>query len=254
MSTLRNTKIVKRKNNSHESKAEPPKKTLKKNELLMEYKALQQKNEALEEVNKVLLQEKKELLEANCLLEETIQLLEKSLSSSKMEKKSITSQTEIMRCEECEYPADALHDLVDHMHEFHPMESLEQLIKCHHCEQKFQTKNDLMNHRKLVHTDKVHPCIYFSEGKCDRGDLCWYSHDKTKLLTEYKCSICEHKFKLKSSLMNHRKKEHRIDVPMCRAEQNDSCKHGSENCCFNHMNENRETANGNIDDTNLVIR
>ena len=63
---------MKRKNNSHESKAEPPKKTLKKNEILMEYKALQQKNEALEEANKVRLQEKKEVIEANCVLEETI--------------------------------------------------------------------------------------------------------------------------------------------------------------------------------------
>ena len=55
------------------------------------------------------------------MLEETVKLLEKR--SSGVEKKSAEVQTEIIRCEECEFPAEDVQDFVDHMHEFHPLNS-----------------------------------------------------------------------------------------------------------------------------------
>ena len=93
---------VKRKNVSSETKAEPTKKALKKNDILLQFKALQEKYEALVEENNILLQEKKNNIESIRLLEETVQILE--TKSSKVEKKSVTVQTEIIRCEECVFP------------------------------------------------------------------------------------------------------------------------------------------------------
>ena len=48
MANFGNTRMDKRKN-QHETKAEPPKKALKKDELLIRHKALEQRNEALEQ-------------------------------------------------------------------------------------------------------------------------------------------------------------------------------------------------------------
>ena len=110
--------VVKRKNDSKEVKLEPAKKALKKNDLLIQYKNLQQKYDALEQEHKILVQDKKENIEAILMLEETVKLLE--IQSNKVEKKSVVVQTEIIRCEECEFPAEDVHDLVNHMHEIHP--------------------------------------------------------------------------------------------------------------------------------------
>ena len=136
------------------------------------------------------------------MLEETVKLLE--LKSSKVEQKTVTVQTEIIRCEECEFPAENIHDLVYHMHEFHPLES-EIDIKCHYCGENFETKGDFMTHRKDAHIEKVNLCRFFAEGKCDFGDGCWYNHCKTGSINydkiEYKCRVCDKIFVNRHDLM-----------------------------------------------------
>ena len=62
---------VKRKNVSNETKAEPAKKALKKNDILIQLKTLQAKYEALEEQNNILRQEKKNDIGSILMLEET---------------------------------------------------------------------------------------------------------------------------------------------------------------------------------------
>ena len=166
---------VKRKNVSTETKAEPAKKALKKCDILLQFKALQEKYDILEEENNILIQEKKSDRDAILMLEETIKLLE--IQSAKVEKKSVTVQTEIIRCEECEFPAEDMHELVDHMHGSHPLE-LESEFKCHF-EECFVDKKHLMQHRKEYHIEKVKPCSYFIEGKCDFDEECWYLHGST---------------------------------------------------------------------------
>ena len=62
-------------------------------------------------------------LQAIDLLEETVNILENKLNISKVEKivLTVSAQTEVIRCEEGEYPAEDMHDLVDHMHGSHPL-------------------------------------------------------------------------------------------------------------------------------------
>ena len=77
---------VKRKNVSNETKAEPAKKALKKNDILLQLQALQAKHKALEEENSILIQERKTNIESILMLEETVKLSE-LLSSKVVQKK-----------------------------------------------------------------------------------------------------------------------------------------------------------------------
>ena len=241
---------VKRKNVSNETKAEPAKKALKKNDILLQLQALQAKHKALEEENSILIQERKTNIESILMLEETVKLLERK--SSKVDKKSVTVQTEIIRCEECEFPAEDINDLVYHMHEFHPLER-ESDIRCHYCGENFETKRDLMIHRKNAHIEKVKLCSYFAEGKCIFGDECWYNHSKTESnydKTEYKCKVCDKMFLNRHDFMHHRKKQHAQNVPLCKNALKGTCHFGVKNCWFNHnenesMNENGSKENSN---------
>ena len=154
---------AKRKNDSSaDTKIEPALKALKKNDIIIQFKALQQKYEAVEEKNKILLQENQNHIEAISLLEETVQLLENK--SAKVEQKSVTVRTEIIRCEECEFPAEDVHELVYHMFEFHPLQGNEKGMECHYCSEEFKSKNELMFHRKLNHIEKVQICFNFNDG------------------------------------------------------------------------------------------
>ena len=108
---------TKRKNESTDIKTEPALKALKKNDIIIHFKTLQDKYEALENQNKILMEEQKNHVEAILLLEETVKVLEGR--TSQVEHTSVTVQTEIIRCEECEFPADDMNDLVYHMYESH---------------------------------------------------------------------------------------------------------------------------------------
>ena len=110
----------KRKNEASDVKIEPAMKALKKNDLILQFRALQEKYKAIEDQNTILLQEKKNHIEAILLLEETVIILEKK--TSKVEQRTSSAQTEIIRCEECEFPAETINDLVFHMYEFHTLE------------------------------------------------------------------------------------------------------------------------------------
>jgi hypothetical protein len=66
-----------------------------------------------------------------------------------------------------------------------------------------------MMHREELHMEKVGPCRFFLEGKCDRRDAdYWSSHEMNKSgknLQEYTCSFCGKVFKMRSDFMHHRK-------------------------------------------------
>ena len=68
---------TKRKQESLDVKIEPARKALKKNDLIIQFKDLQQKYEKLEKQNMILLQEKENCTESILLLEETVKILEK---------------------------------------------------------------------------------------------------------------------------------------------------------------------------------
>jgi hypothetical protein len=54
-----------------------------------------------------------------------------------------TDEIDIMRCDECDYPAQDICDLGAHVFEICSSESYDDLITCHYCEVKLKTKDDL---------------------------------------------------------------------------------------------------------------
>ena len=200
---------------------------------------------------KILQQENIDLLEENKLQREKISMLERKLElGDKPEKTSMSVQTEDMNrmfCVECEYPAEDLFDLGEHMYEVHAELNDEYTIACHYCGNHFKSKGDLMIHRKKAHEERVSQCSLFLEGKCTFGEECWYSHknNSRKTLAEYKCKICEKVFKVKSEFMKHRRNEHIESVPLCRDASNGTCHFGNMKCWFNHEDVENLNENGN---------
>ena len=117
----------------------------------------------------------------------------------------------IMFCNECEYPAEDIYDLGEHMYEIHSSRyegEGEVSLFCeicndrfttnleltahgekHHresisiqykfCDEAYTNKRDLMMHNKQVHIETVSPCWNFSLGNCEFGDqACWFRHSE----------------------------------------------------------------------------
>ena len=182
---------------------------------------------------------------------EKIKHLESKVKSLEEVKEMFDSQPKIARtttgglllfCNECEFPADDLYDLGQHMYEYHT-EGNENKIVCHYCDETFETKDEVMKHRKKAHKEKVKQCIYFSAGKCHYGDeLCWFNHSKSNqnpldTESEIKCKHCDKTFKLRAEFMKHRKRYHPDFVPVCNNFTNGNCEYPT--CWFKH-NENED--------------
>jgi hypothetical protein len=105
----------------HDKKCLESKNVSETTSLKFQFESLKQKYDALDVVNK-------KNVEAIGLLKETIKHMENQKSSKELVKRSISVQTEqitcvpteeIMFCNVCEYPAEDLYDLGEHMFEFH---------------------------------------------------------------------------------------------------------------------------------------
>ena len=236
---------MKRKNVTNEVKAEPEKKCLKKSDLLLEYNALQQKFDALQAKYNILDEENATHMDALEMLEETVKLLESKLPNVEQKSSSVQTetsrnqnstamQTESLELKDCEFPTKHVNNLAEPIQGSNLIQNVQHSIKCYYCEQRFETKRELMEHRNKDHEEKAQFCSYFSEGKCDFDESCWYSHDQPTVIPEIKCNICGQIFQGKSSFMKHRKKYHIKNVPKCRSLQNGTCQYGSENCWFKH--------------------
>ena len=76
----------------------------------------------LKKENEVLITENKKNIEMICMLEETVKLLEKKLNYVETAHNNVETQTDEqdhMRCNECEYPAEDIYDLGEHLYKFH---------------------------------------------------------------------------------------------------------------------------------------
>ena len=193
-------------------------------------------NEALRELNK---RKDDKIFE----LEKTIVIIKAKENTSK----TVSAQTEDldrMWCIECEYPAEDLYDLGEHMYEIHAEENSDYTISCYYCGNNFKSKEDLMVHRKKAHVEKVGLCKFFAEGHCERAGDCWFRHDKTAE-KEFKCILCDKIFKTRYDFMHHRKNEHPEIVPECK-ENYGKCKLGVTKCWFIHND-------GGIDEGNNIV-
>ena len=257
-----NTRVGKRKNSTMEAKIEPPLKTMKKNELLSEYKSLLKKFEVLQDENKVLLENQKTNLEAINILEEKILVMENHMVSPVGAKKNLINssvQTDPIKCEECDYSADNIHHLVDHMHGVHSIEDddfdYECSFRCEHCGKGFHESNNLKIHVQHEHSEEVKNCKHFLEGKCFFGETCWFSHDQNIEIEKIKCLFCDYSFDSKSELMSHRKTEHPNRVKKCKYENNGSCQHGPNFCWYKHTEIQKNVEiDENIEPNNTITR
>ena len=110
--------------------------------LFSQMEILVKENEALKELNR---RKDERIID----LENTLELIKEKGKSSQ----SVTVQTKDLKrmwCIECEYPAEDLYDLGEHMYEFHAEENDEYTISCYYCGNYFESKEDLMIHRKKV--------------------------------------------------------------------------------------------------------
>ena len=234
-----NSKGGKRKNNASELKIEPPKKSLKKDELLAQYNYLFKLFNDIREENKILRESQKKS-------DEEIENLKKRLVAEIIQKDSLVNgdkelvnvsvQTEVISCEECESPAENIYDLVDHMHREHPLEDYEFDWRCEHCERGFHEKTKLLLHIENVNNEANKVCKHFLEGNCFFGNECWFRHEKDREMQKIKCMFCDCSFDSKSELMSHREKKHLSRVKQCRNNRNGRCQHGP-NCWYNHDHE-----------------
>ena len=95
------------------------------------------------------------------------------------------------------------------------------IFKCDSCDMSFHTKQDLMIHRKKEHIEKVPTCWNYIEGNCLWENSCWFNHTDNSSTLE-KCNICGQKFKTIKDLKLHKKNQHPINVPLCRAEESNT--------------------------------
>ena len=190
---------------------------------------LQLENQALKEENK------------NIVILE-IEQMERLSNSNKKTIGVQIEDIERMFCIECEYPAEDVFDLGEHMYEVHAELNDDYTISCYYCGNYCKTKGDLMVHRKKAHPEKFNLCRYFAAGHCDFDNECWFNHSDTtspsvKTLTNFKCTLCEKVFHSRSDFMTHRKKEHHESIPLCKGAGNGMCHFGSSKCWYNHIEE-----------------
>ena len=93
---MNNSRVAKRKVNASVAKIEPPKKALKKNELVEQAHALQKELINLKEVNRILTENQKKHIQTIHLLEETVTVLQNKKNDSEKEHKNTIDNLEEM--------------------------------------------------------------------------------------------------------------------------------------------------------------
>ena len=130
------------------------KKPLTKAELIVKFKALEERSDKLAEENKALAEENQTLRVRVTSLESSKQQIAKETIENETQTIEIDAENEIeesFNCKTCVFEADDIYDLDAH---WFSTKCGDSLIACHFCEMNFQTKGDLMKHRKHNHPEK----------------------------------------------------------------------------------------------------
>ena len=227
--------VLKRRQNTHlvcidPKKKNAPTKVQNKAELIQELKVMKDLNNDLEEENRknmVIIGE----------LKEKLFLLQKEEQKDLAHGASQTDDADLLLCEECEFPAETLFELGEHMGEFHT--GLR--IPCNFCPDIYVTREELEKHEKEVHNS-----LTSNEEK----DYPRAHQDMKK----FKCKFCERNFQDKNALMKHNKDEHKENVRACWNIQKGKCDY--KECWFSH--ETKESHDNKkyrckICDTNFIM-
>ena len=102
-----------------------------------------------------------------------------------------TDDGDLLLCKECEYPAETLYELGEHVGEYHT--GLR--IPCSSCPDIYTSKKELEKHESEEHNQ------YKEETLKDHRDI-----------ETFNCRFCEKNFRTKRELMKHNKKMHKENV------------------------------------------
>ena len=221
--------VLKRRNNSH-SLCIDPKKTnnIKRNptkaDLMQELKDMKQLNKALEEENK----RNHESIE---VLRKKVASLQKQKATEFADAGSQTADSDILLCEECEFPADTLYELGEHVGEAHS--GLR--IPCNFCSDIYTTKESLEKHEEEVHNQT--PASTTVDSLCNNYSILNKDQEEhpsinNQVTEKFKCKFCDEEFVGKYDLMMHNRKEHQDKLSICWNYQG-GCKYHP-NCWFSH--------------------
>ena len=137
--------VLKKRQNSHLICIDPKKKNIPgkaqaKADLIQELKTLKSLNDSLEDENRKNMVTIEDLKEKLCLLQkkETVNLVHGA---------SQTEDSDLLLCDECEFPAETLYELGEHVGDFHT--GLR--IPCNFCAYIYVTKKELEKHEEEVH-------------------------------------------------------------------------------------------------------
>ena len=221
--------VLKRKNNSHSLCIDPKKtNTLKKNptkaDLVQELKEIKQINEALEEENK----RNNEIIE---VLKKKVASLQKQKASECTDNGSQTDDNDILLCEECDFPADTLYELGEHVGESHT--GLR--IPCDFCSDIYTTKESLEKHEEEIH-NQTHASkaidSHYNTNSIMNNDEEENQSTNKQGREIFKCKFCDEEFVGKYHLMMHTRKDHKDKLSICWNHQSE-CKYYP-NCWFSH--------------------
>ena len=212
---------------------EARKKAMTKNELMNKYNILIKEHEELVNLHE-------ENLKRIDNLEKTIRKI-KEKEVNEIQKVHVDIQTDDSEtCNECEFPANDIWELGEHIYEFHTLKDHGEFA-CTFCYEKFGRKRDMMAHRKRDHEEKVAICTEFTLGNCTYNrEECWWKHEKNMNEDDYSCAHCEKVFRNRGDLMKHRKTKHLEYVSTCSYALNGMCHFSGKNCWFVHEDEEME--------------
>ena len=159
-------------------------------------------------------------------------------------------------CNDCAFQANSPNELMNHLKltAHQPSQDIKEKRKlfreykqCYTCKLEFDGYWNLMEHRKSVHPS-IKRCRNFPGGKCGFGNECWYVHEEQlmdidesfndeskRMITKYKCNICDADFESKDWFMKHKKTSHEGHVPACEKFAKDICSRSDDHCWYIHL-------------------
>ena len=219
-------------------------KPLTKNELMVKYKALEEKLENLVKENE------RNIQEIARLEKEKFPKISKDQES---QTKNDTDFVEIS-CTECIFLASCEDELNWHMGEDHGKDYISYFdsdYPCSVCDRWCKFEKDLNRHMKVYHAKRVKffsfECNMCDESLGNKDELMKHNeieHTESMNISQSEqintgdslvsCSLCDDKFKTRRSLMVHKKREHTEKVAICWNFSTGNCEFGDENCWFLH--------------------
>ena len=156
--------------------------------------------------------------------------------------------TDEWNCNDCPFQACSPSELMKHLKTtgHQPSQTIkdkrkviQDLKQCYTCKMEFDGFYNLMNHRKSVHPSNK-KCRNFP-GDCKFSSDCWYVHseqvDVEQSSENFKCNVCDEKFKGRDKFMSHKKIVHPATISTCENFLAKKCQRSDKTCWFAHTSD-----------------